>query len=86
MGRWHFLRAVYAGPIGRALRVGATPLGALWVGLLCCRKDPEVDVLDGLHLLSSAVVPRCLGRRRPDALCMGIGQRIGTVIPSPITQ
>ena len=83
--------ALLAGGVRRAHRariagLGATPLGALRVGLLSSRKDPEVDVLDGLHLLSSAVVPHRLGRRRPDALSMGIGQRIGSVIPSPITR
>ena len=78
-----------AGGVRRARRartagLGSTSLGALGVGLLGSRKDPEVDVLDGLDLLGPAVVSRSLGRRRPNALSMGVSQRIGPVVPCPI--
>jgi hypothetical protein len=70
--------ALPAGGVSRARRaciagLGVPSSGALGVGLLSSGKDPEVDVLDGLDLLGSAVVPSCLGHRRPDALSMGIG-------------
>ena len=63
---------------------GALSLGVLWVGLLCGRKDPQVDPLDGLELLRPAIVPRRLGRCGPDAPSMGIGQTIGAVVSRPI--
>ena len=59
--------------MARTAGLGVTSLGALGVGLLSSGKDPEVDVLDGLDLLGPVVVPSCLGRRRPNALSMGIG-------------
>ena len=59
----------------------ALSLGILWVGVLCSRKDPKLDSLDGLQLLGPAIISRHLGCRRPNEPSMGIGQAVGVVVP-----
>ena len=60
-------------------------LGATWVSVLHSREDPELDALDRLQLLGSAIVSRRLGCRWPNEPSMGIGQAVGVVVSRPIT-
>ena len=60
-------------------------LGATRVNVLHSRGDLELNALDRLQLLGSAIVSRRLGGRRPNEPSMGIGQPVSVVVSRSVT-